>query len=1164
MTTGTLKHGLLLLSMAVLPILSPSTAAAQNDKPEKVAIAAHRGFWKNPRTSNSENSVAALAEAQREKLWGSEFDVHLTADGVVVINHDNDIQGININDSPYSMIKDLRLPNGERIPTLEDYLTQAMASPYTMLVLEVKDHGNPNSAIRLADKCLDVLTSFGLLDPERVMFISFSYQACAHLARILPPEFKVQYLNGDKEPAEVHADGINGIDYNYSVFKENPDWVKKAHDLGMDVNVWTVNNPDYMKEMIELGVDCITTNEPLTLREVLGDKEAFREIDLPTQEENNPLADPDAVVISGNARFTVLTPRLIRMEWSENGSFEDRATLGVVNRRLDVPEFTVKKNAKGLTITTSDLTLTYTGGEFSDKSLSVKMLAPDPIGKPAPKKPQYTTWHPGMSTEGNLLGTTRTLDRCDGETVSDPFDLGVVSKDGWAVIDESKRHIFVPIDSDWGNWVEARDNVARQDLYFFGYGHDYMEAVSDFTKISGRIPMPPKYAFGYWWCRYWEYSDYELVDLAQHFKDLGIPADVMIIDMDWHETWNSEEHPGLVDESGQGLGWTGYTWKKELFPDPENLLTTLHEYGLKTSLNLHPASGIQPFEEPYERFVKDYLSRTDDYDGPKNFIKEDGSPAYVPFRMDQVEWADAYFNSVMRPFEKQGVDFWWLDWQQFKLSKYVPDLSNTFWLNYTFFQDKVRKSASEGIRAERPMIYHRWGGIGSHRYQVGFSGDTYATWKVLGYLPYFTSTASNVGYGYWGHDIGGHMQPRGVDYTDPELYTRWLQSGVFTPIFKTHSTKDMTMEKRFWVFPDHFDAMRKAIRLRYDLSPYIYLQSRETYDTGISMSRPLYYYYPEREEAYSWKEEFFFGEDILATTVCNPIDKTTGLADRSIWFPEGYRWFDTATGTLHEGDTVADLKYTIDENPFYVREGSMIVMAAPTIGSLQETSSEYWIHVYPGEGRSSTVIYEDDGKSQAYFTEYAVTHIGKNSTEDSMTILISGREGTYEDAPTDRTIRLVIESVLPPTSVVVNGKHIRYSRFPSQEMGSSVWTYEGDNLNTVIYLSEEKVWERDRIEIFWDGDSRPEEIEGKRGLIKRMMALTPEVKFNFATKARGKAIPKVFLDIAQCGSYMTEDPAGAIDHILEMDPEGLCEKLEGYEGLPSEFLQKVKEQLDVK
>lgn len=118
---------------------------------------------------------------------------------------------------------------------------------------------------------------------------------------------------------------------------------------------------------------------------------------------------------------------------------------------------------------------------------------------------------------------------------------------------------------------------------------------------------------------------------------------------------------------------------------------------------------------------------------------------------------------------------------------------------------------------------------------------------------------------------------KGVKESDPELYTRWLQSGVFTPIFKTHSTKDMNMEKRFWMFPDHFDAMREAIRLRYDLSPYIYTAARQAYDTGVSITRPLYYYWPEEDKAYESKEEFMFGDDILATTVCSPVIRRPAL-----------------------------------------------------------------------------------------------------------------------------------------------------------------------------------------------------------------------------------------------------------------------------------------------
>ena len=865
--------------------------------------------------------------------------------------------------------------------------------------------------------------------------------------------------------------------------------------------------------------------------------------------QDDPAADPAAVVTVGNARFTVLTPQLIRMEWAEDGLFEDRATFGVVNRKLPVPAYKVRRSGKGVTISTGGLPLVYKGpGKFDGKTLRADFRL---NGK-------KVTWTPDSTPEGNLLGTTRTLDGCDGEQVADPFDLGVVSRDGWAVLDESGRHLFVPVESDWKQWVAEPRDGDRQDLYLFAYGHDYKGAVRDFTKIAGRIPLPPKYAFGYWWCRYWQYSDYELVDLARHFKDLDIPADVMIIDMDWHETWAPDEYPGLKDESGEGLGWTGYTWKKEFFPNPENLLTTLHNFGLKTSLNIHPASGIQVYEEPYERFVKDYLSRTSDYDGPKNYRKEDGTPAYVPFRMDQIAWADAYMNSVMHPFEKQGVDFWWLDWQQYRQSRYVKGLSNTFWLNYTFFQDMVRQSEGEGLKARRPMIYHRWGGIGSHRYQVGFSGDTYATWKVLGYLPWFTATAANVGYGYWGHDIGGHQQPRGVNETDPELYTRWLQGGVFTPIFKTHSTKNMSMEKRFWVFPDHFDAMRAAIRLRYTLSPYIYTAAREAYDTGISLCRPLYYDYPEADEAYTWKEEFLFGNDILATVVAAPADKVTGLAAREMWFPEEDDWFDVATGALYRGGTTAGLSYTIDENPWFVKAASVIPLAPEDIHSLQEVSNVARLLVAPGDGTSSTVLYEDDGATQAYSANYCTTKISLQAEPGRKTLVVAPREGSYDGAPATRHIRVEFASVLPPTSVRVNGKVVPYDRFA----GDGQWTYDGSELTAVVYLPASPAGEALTVVCEWDGgNASPAYIYGKKGLIRRMMALSPEMKYEYATYVHGGVqIPKPFLHISGCGSALTENPEQAAQLLGGLDTDALNGHLDAVPQIPDGFRRKVAAQ----
>ena len=749
-------------------------------------------------------------------------------------------------------------------------------------------------------------------------------------------------------------------------------------------------------------------------------------------QQENPVASPQSVVICGNARFTVLTDRLVRMEWAADGQFEDRASLAIVNRNLPVPAFKTQAQGEGVVIKTDKLTLKYTGGRFDAANLSVSFKM---NGK-------TVTWHPGDEPSGNLKGTTRTLDGCKGyEKLShheQKLEDGILSRDGWALVDESRRHLLQQDGSDWGEWVCERPEGDRLDWYMFAYGHDYLAALSDFTKVAGRIPLPPKYVFGYWWSRYWIYTDDEFLQLAQDMRSRDIPADVFIIDMDWHETWKPLNERSGKDEFGQRRGWTGYTWNRDLIPDPEGLLYSLHAQGFKTALNLHPASGIRPTEDCYYPFVKDYLSRTDDYDGPKDYIYPKGGYTYVgnegpigkegwraavPFRLDQQAWADAYFNSVLHPLERLGVDFWWLDWQQWRESKYVKGLSNTFWCNYTFWNDKLRQTRSQGLQADRPLIYHRWGGLGSHRYQLGFSGDAYVAWSVLKFLPYFTATASNVGYGYWGHDIGGHMQPKEDQHPrDPEMYTRWMQYGVFTPIFKTHSTQDANLDCRIWIFPDHYQYLKEAIQLRYALSPYIYDAARTAYETGVSLCRPLYYYYPEKEEAYQWKEEYLFGPDILASSISTPVG-ADGTASHTVWLPSGYKWYDMAHGKLLDGGKVYTQNYSLDQNAWFVRGGAVIPMAAKGIRNLQDPSNVLRLMVVPGNAPASIVHYEDDGISQSYVQDYALTRIEKRVSGKRTFITVGAREGSYAGAPETRRISVVLEGVAQkPASVKLNGQ----------------------------------------------------------------------------------------------------------------------------------------------
>ena len=854
--------------------------------------------------------------------------------------------------------------------------------------------------------------------------------------------------------------------------------------------------------------------------------------------ENCPKADEKAQVVAGNARFTVLTPQMIRMEWSEDGKFEDRATLTFVNRKLEVPEFKVKQSKSKLVITTSNVTLTYKkGAKFSAENLSAEILVAG----------NKVVWHYGDKDTHNLMGTTRTLDGYyalnhpkNRKKNLSPMETGLLSRSGWSVVDDSSRHLFVPVESHWKQWVECRPEGDRLDLYLFAYGHEYTKALKDYTRVAGEIPLPPKYTFGYWWSRYWQYSDNELRDLVETMRSLDIPLDVLIIDMDWHETWGLSKYNPKRDEYGQRVGWTGYTWKQQLFPSPENFLSWCHKQNLKTSLNLHPASGIQPYEEPYKRFTEAYG------------WKEEGKS--VPYKMSEQKWADTYFNTVLGPMEKQGIDFWWLDWQQWVTSKYVKDLNNTFWLNHTFNHHMAEKGN------ERPMIYHRWGGLGSHRYQVGFSGDVYVAWEALAFMPWFTSTASNVCYGYWGHDIGGHMFHKDDErVTNPELYLRWLQNGVFTPIFKTHCTKNSVYERRIWQFPNHMLDMRATMHLRYALVPYIYAAARQAFDTGVSMCRPMYYSHPEHDKAYNSAEQYMFGDNLLVASIVSPADKTTGIASRKVWLPKGEKWYNMASGKMYDGsDEEIEIHCTLSENPYFAKAGSIIPMYPKSVRNLQQTLNSYVLTFIPG-GDGETTIYEDDGKSKEYSTAYATTKVTKRTEGNKVVITIAPRKGTFEGATATNSYELRLPANYPPKSVRVDGKEFKYARYA--EVGE--WGYDGYTLAPYIVLGEVDNSKGCTVEIeFAEGDmAAQEKLYGMQGIVNRCVALTAEFKETYGEYYDPyPLLPDFYMNVSQAPNFIMEFPQDihkSVENYYKSLAECLVE-VEKMDKFPAEFRLRVK------
>ncbi len=861
---------------------------------------------------------------------------------------------------------------------------------------------------------------------------------------------------------------------------------------------------------------------------------------LPTSGKNaDPVADPKAVVTCGNARFTVLTPQIVRIEWSPDARWEDAKSLTFVNRKLEVPDFKKKVSKKGVTISTGALTLDYRndGKPFDAGNLKITF----------PLNGKKISWKPGDTDSLNLMGTTRTLDRADGYKLGrEPMETGLLSRSGWVLVDDSGKPVFTPVSSHWKEWVKERPTSDNIDWYFMAYGHDYKKALADYQKVAGEAAMPPRNTFGYWWSRYWQYSDDELEDIVGKLRSYDIPIDVLIVDMDWHDTFGMKKNNPAKDEYGQRIGWTGYSWQKQLFPNPKNFLEWTNRNKLLTALNLHPASGIQPYEDCYDEFTRDY--------GWSDKGKS------VPFKIDEEKWADSYFNKVLSPMEDMGVDFWWLDWQQWVDSKFTRGLSNTFWLNHTFYNHAKDRAAEVNSNSpKRPFIYHRWGGLGSHRYPLGFSGDTYATWETLAFLPWFTATASNVNYGYWGHDIGGHLFHKDVKSTDPELYTRWLQYGVFTPIFKTHSTKDNRIVRYPWAFPDHQFVMRDAIQLRYALVPYIYNAVRANYDTGVAMCRPMYYEYPELDKAYNVPEQFFFGDDIIATAVASPVDSVTGLAERSIWLPEG-EWYEYSSGNMYNGDNDYTLNFTIAENPFFVRSGAIIPMNPVKVRNLQEACDTLVLTFVPGADGKLT-HYEDDGVSDEYKSRFATTEVSRKYSNNSQIITISARNGSYRNAPESRAYELRFPATMPPAEVTVNGEIYPYARFP--EPGT--WSYDGISLQPVVYTDKLPVNQDIDVTLSFSNDNGMDKrLYGKKGLFNRCRVLTPEFKEEQCNNGESYImLPEGYLKVSQCANFIEENPSEIDRYLSDFNDSYLAlpALIDSHEYSGAAFKKRLKSQL---
>lgn len=679
------------------------------------------------------------------------------------------------------------------------------------------------------------------------------------------------------------------------------------------------------------------------------------------------------VIMWKGYRFSVLTESMIRIEYSPSGVFNDNATKTVVNRSFPKFNFEKTETGKYISIITNKIKLTF---QKKEGGFTASNLKAEVIGN---FSTYHSTWYYGQEFE-TLKGTARTLDLIDGEV---PLEEGLMNKNGYAVINDSTTTRITP-----DGWVSAPEKD-YDDFYFLGYGRDYLGTLRDYFQLTGHPPLVPRYALGNWWSRFYPYSEESYKELMYRFQEKDIPFSVGVIDMDWHITDVPAEY---------GSGWTGYTWNTDLFPHPQEFLNWLHEQDMYVSLNLHPAHGIQPHEEAYAEMAVELGFDPNELKG-------------ISFNFNDKNFVEAYFKYLHHPLEEMGVDFWWIDWQQGENSN-IEGVDPLWMLNHFHYHDL-------GRNGKRSLIFSRYAGLGSHRYPIGFSGDTITTWDSLNFQPYFTATASNVGYTWWSHDIGGHM--RGVK--DKELYVRWIQYGVFSPINRLHSTGGKYNGKEPWRFGQEAESIVKnQLQLRHHLVPYLYSMNVLTHKEGLPLIQPMYYQHPWNEEAYTLKNQYYFGSELIVAPITTRLNEMLQLSHVKVWLPQGY-WFDFFTGFKYKGGRYLDIYRSLENTPVFAKAGAIVPMDKKHLNNT-ENPINLDLSIFAGATNTFN-LYEDSGTSEKF--DGTVTQISQKWHPDSSTdaiITVSKPIGNLNclDPQRKLSIKMIGYQIDSPVQVLVDNK----------------------------------------------------------------------------------------------------------------------------------------------
>ena len=664
---------------------------------------------------------------------------------------------------------------------------------------------------------------------------------------------------------------------------------------------------------------------------------------------NKAIPNAECTFVGNKYRITILTERLVRLEYNESGYFENSPTELVWYRNLPKPVFSSSDKNGILKISTKYFELSYKkdkpfdGGKFTPTAnLKISLLNTQKV---------WYYNHPEAKNLGTIPHSVK----------NKKFVKGLFSLDGFASIDDSKSLIMQSNGS-----FKPRENEGI-DIYVFLYGRDFYFCLNDYFAITGNPPLLPRYALGNWWCKSDSYGELDLSRIINKFERKNIPISIFMLD-NWKKN-NTHEF-------------------SEIYKEPRGISSILHNKKIRMGLVL---------DNPVE-FYQD----TSDYEKLKSYIPN--VEGKIPFDLFDAKSIDAYLKLLIHPLNQIGVDLYFLN---------ENEKRNFLLKHYLFYDYRVEKNKRNLISGYNSMI-------ASHRYPVLYSGKTKVDWSTLKTIVKYNILASNIGVSFLSHDLGGTSD--GVE--DSELFIRFVQLGVFSPITRlgSNSGKYYKREPWRWDFAT-CSITTEFLNLRYKLIPYIYTECYKYHKYGKPLIEPLYNRYPVLYDDDLYCNEYFFGNNILVSPILNKKDSLMNRVIHKMYIPEGV-WYDMFNGKKYTGGRRYVSFYKENEYPVFVKAGTILPMS---LNHSNDTSApkKLEILIYPGYSNTYSV-YEDDGISNNYKNgDFIITNIEYVYRKDQYKVTIMPVSGKMGIIPETRDYKILFKNTKIPSSVecyIGNGK----------------------------------------------------------------------------------------------------------------------------------------------